>query len=52
MSRRTFDRLMRAPGSPKPIHRTRRMVLFKRTELDAFFCKSATGAPSLEAFNV
>lgn len=44
VSRRHFDRLMREPGSPQPVHRSRRMVLFKRTELDAFFCNQAASA--------
>ena len=42
MSRRAFDRYMRSPDSPQPIRLSRRLVLFKRAELDAFFsCKTA-----------
>ena len=50
MSRRTFDRRMRAPGSPQPIRLSRRMVLFKRAELDAFFSSMQVGsAKAVEA---
>ena len=52
MSRRTFDRRMRAPGSPQPIRLSRRMVLFKRAELDAFFSSmQASSANTMEAVN-
>jgi predicted DNA-binding transcriptional regulator AlpA len=52
MSRRAFDRYMRSPGSPQPIHLSRRLVLFKRAELDAFFSnKQSGGSTVMEATN-
>ena len=52
MSRRTFDRYMRSPGSPQPIRLSRRLVLFKRAELDAFFSnKQSGGSTVMEATN-
>ncbi|WP_036593113.1 helix-turn-helix transcriptional regulator [Ottowia thiooxydans] len=45
MSRRTLTRLLHSdPSFPRPIHKSRRMVLFRRAELDAYF--SANRAPA------
>ena len=52
MSRRTFDRYMCSPDSPQPIRLSRRLVLFKRAELDAFFSNKQSGGPTvMEAAN-
>ena len=52
MSRRTFDRYMRSPDSPQPTRLSRRLVLFKRAELDAFFSnKQSGGSTVMEATN-
>ena len=52
MSRRTFDRYMCSPDSPQPNHLSRRLVLFKRAELDAFFSnKQSGGSTVMEAAN-
>lgn len=45
MSRRTFDRRMRVPGSPQPIRLSSRLVLYKRAELDAFFSSMQRASP-------
>lgn len=53
MSRKAFDRQMRTPGSPRPIRLSRRMVLFKRAELDEFFSsKQSVGTPAVEVAHV